>query len=251
MIKKLFIGIAVSTVFIYLALKGVDLKEVLGELRNKSYGFLLPVAAVFILTQIIRSIRWGVILSPIKAINQRSLFPISSVGFMAIIVAPMRLGEIVRPYLINVKHSVPFGSGIRDDSHRKIHGPFDVACVFSSIILSQSFPSRLDCQWRMGPSRASSLLNSCSSLFMIFPERVKKIISPVTKRLPIKIAKGFEASIENIANGFRVISSVKKFRPDLFFIFYRLASLGVGQSICFFSFTSCRLGSWRHLRLPL
>jgi uncharacterized membrane protein YbhN (UPF0104 family) len=97
MIKKLLIGIAVSTVFIYLTLKGVDLKEVVHELRNKSYGFLLPVAAVFVLTQIIRSVRWGVLLSPIKAINQRILFPITSVGFMAIIVAPMRLGEIVRP----------------------------------------------------------------------------------------------------------------------------------------------------------
>ena len=112
MIKKLLIGIALSTVFIYLTLKGVDLKEVLAELRNKSYGFLLPVASVSILTQIIGSVRWGDILSPIKAIDQRTLFPITSVGFMAIIVAPMRLGEIVRPYLINVKQSVPLGSGI-------------------------------------------------------------------------------------------------------------------------------------------
>jgi uncharacterized protein (TIRG00374 family) len=70
------------------------------------------VAAVLVLTQIIRSVRWGVILSPIKPINQRILFPITAVGFLAIIVVPMRLGEIVRPYLISAKQSVPVVSGI-------------------------------------------------------------------------------------------------------------------------------------------
>ena len=209
MIKKLLIGIAVSTVFIYLTLKWVDLKEVVAELRNKSYGFLLPVAAVCILTQIIRSIRWGVLLSPIKAINQRILFPITSVGFMAIIVAPMRLGEIVRPYLINVKQSVPLGSGI---ATILIERSMDLLMLllFLSVVLSRiSLPNWIA---RGGTVLLGIILLEFLFiiLFMIFPEKIKRFFFPITKRFPRRVAKGFEAFIENIANGFRVISSIKK-----------------------------------------
>ncbi len=240
MIKKLLIGIAVSTVFIYLTLKGVDLKEVLAELRNKSYGFLLPVAAVCILTQIIRSVRWGVILSPIKAISQRTLFPITSIGFMAIIVAPMRLGEIVRPYLINVKQSVPLGSGI---ATILIERTMDLLMVllFLSVVLSQvSLPNWIV---RSGAVLLGIILLEFLFiiLFMIFPERVKKIIFPITRRLPMKIAKGFEAFIENIANGFRVISSIKIITQVflLSFLVWFLSALAV---YLLFSFHNMRLG---------
>jgi hypothetical protein len=240
MIKKLFIGIAVSTVFIYLTLKGVDLKEVLAELRNKSYGFLLPVAAVIILTQIIRSVRWGVILSPIKAINQRTLFPITSVGFMAIIVAPMRLGEIVRPYLINVKQSVPLGSGI---ATILIERSMDLLMLllFLSVVLSRiSFPNWIA---RGGTVLLGIILLEFLFivLFMNFPEKIKRFLSRITKRFPLRVAKGFEAFIENIANGFRVISSINKF-TQVFFLSLLVWVLSALAVYLLFSFYKLPLG---------
>ena len=159
MIKKLLIGIAVSAVFFYLTLKGVDLKEVLAELRNKSYEFLLPVVAVFILTQIIRSLRWGVLLSPIKAINQRALFPITSVGFMAIIVAPMRMGEIVHPYLINVKQSVPLGSGIATILIERSMDLLMLLLFLSVVLFRISLPSWI--------ARGGTALGSCLNMAFI------------------------------------------------------------------------------------
>lgn len=240
MIKKLLIGIAVSAVFFYLTLKGVDLKEVLAELRNKSYEFLLPVVAVFILTQIIRSLRWGVLLSPIKAINQRVLFPITSVGFMAIIVAPMRLGEIVRPYLINVKQSVPLGSGI---ATILIERTMDLLMLlfFLFVILSQvSLPNWIA---RSGTVLLGILLLAFLFiiLFMVFPEKIKRFLFPITKRFPRRVAKGFEPFIENIAAGFRVISSISKFTQVflLSFLFWLLSALAV---YLLFSFYKLPLG---------
>ncbi len=210
MIKKLLIGIAVSGVFFYLALKGVDLKEVLAELRDKSYEFLLPVAAIFFLTQIVRSLRWGALLSPIKAINQRVLFPITSVGFMAIIVAPMRLGEIVRPSLINAKESVPLGAGIATIIIERTMDLLMLLLFLSVILFYGSLPN-----W-IGRSEAVLLAIVLSAflfiiLFMIFPEKIKNFLFPITKRFPQAAAKGFETFIENMAGGFRVISSISKF----------------------------------------
>jgi uncharacterized protein (TIRG00374 family) len=240
MIKKLLVGIAVSTVFIWLTLKGIDLKEVMAGLRNKSYGFLLPIALVVILTQVVRSVRWGVILSPIKKIDQRTLFPITSIGFLAIIVAPMRFGEVVRPYLISVKNSVPFGSGI---ATILIERSMDLLMllVFFFVMLSRiSLPAWVT---KGGWSLLAIILLEFLFiiLFMIFPERIKRIIFPITKRLPIKIAKGFEAFIENIAKGFRIISSIKKFGQILFLSFV-VWSLSAWTVYLIFSFSNMRLG---------
>jgi uncharacterized protein (TIRG00374 family) len=235
MIKKLLLGIAVSAVFIYLTLKGVDLKAVLAELRNKSYEFLLPVAAVFILTQVIRSLRWGVILSPIKAINQRMLFPITSVGFMAIIIAPMRLGEMVRPYLIKVKQAVPFGSGIATILIERIMDLL-VLLLFLFIILSLvSLPT-----WIVkGGTVLLSILFLVLLfiiLFMVFPEKIKKFLFPLTKRLPRRAAKGLEGFIGNAAAGFRVISSISKFTKVflLSLVVWLLSALAVFLLFSFF-----------------
>lgn len=240
MIKKLLVGIAVSAVFIWLTLEGVDLKEVVAGLRNKSYGFLLPMALVAVLTQIVRSVRWGVILSPIKKIDQRTLFPITCVGFLAIIIAPMRLGEVVRPYLISAKNSVPFGSGI---ATVLIERSMDLLMllVFFFVILSRiSLP---DWVTRGGWTLLAIILFEFLFiiLFMIFPERIKKIIFPITKRLPIKITKGFETFIENIAKGFRIISSIKKC-GQIFFLSFLFWLLSVWTVYLIFSFYKIRLG---------
>ena len=64
------------------------------------------------LMQILRSIRWGLILRPIGKVDQLSLFSVTSVGFLAIIAIPARLGELARPYLISKKSRIPMSSAL-------------------------------------------------------------------------------------------------------------------------------------------
>jgi len=51
-------------------------------------------------------------LSPHEIIKQKTLFPITCIGGMAIIFIPLRLGEVVRPYLINKKSQITFTSSL-------------------------------------------------------------------------------------------------------------------------------------------
>ena len=48
----------------------------------------------------------------LEKIDQWSLFSITSVGFMAINLLPVRMGEFVRPYLISQKSSIRLGSSL-------------------------------------------------------------------------------------------------------------------------------------------
>ena len=215
MIIKLLVGIAISATFLFFTLKGIDVHEVWAGLRDPRYVFLLPIVFVFILTQTVRSLRWGVILSPIKSIGQKKLFPIASVGYLAIIVAPMRLGEIVRPFLINAKESVPLGSGL---ASILVERAMDLLMLFGFLffILAQvPLPAWLA---RVGSFLFGIILLEALFiiLFMLFPDKIQKVIGLVTKRLPRKIARGSEFFIANVATGFRVFSNFKKFLQVFF-----------------------------------
>jgi len=217
-LKKLIVGIAVSAIFIYLALRGVEAEEVIAGLYDKKCVFLLPAAFVVILMQIARSLRWQILLSPIKVIPQKRLFPITSIGIMAMILAPMRLGEFVRPYLINRKESVPLGSGF---ATILIERSIDLLLLLVFLFLVISQVPVPDWMAEGGQALLSIIVLEFLSiiLFMIFPEKIKRMILPLTKRMPLKMAVALDGFIGNLAAGFRIIANGRKFAQVLFLSF--------------------------------
>ena len=62
-----------------------------------------------------RSVRWRYLLNPIVQIPKTRLLAVSSVGFLAILLLPFRLGELARPYLIKTRPARPTDRGPERD----------------------------------------------------------------------------------------------------------------------------------------
>ena len=101
--KKIIIGILLSLILVYLSIRGVDINNALNNLKKIKPSFIAAFIAAILIMQFLRSYRWGVILSPLQKIDQLSLFSVTSVGFLAVVGIPARLGELARPYLIAQK----------------------------------------------------------------------------------------------------------------------------------------------------
>lgn len=54
----------------------------------------------------LRAVRWQYLMSPIKEITARKLFPYTVLGFMANNVLPFRAGELVRAYLLGEREGI-------------------------------------------------------------------------------------------------------------------------------------------------
>ena len=66
-----------------------------------------------VVTHFFRSWRWNYLLRPLgAALPLRRLLPISSVGFMAILALPVRLGEFVRPYFVTREGRVRMSAAV-------------------------------------------------------------------------------------------------------------------------------------------
>lgn len=103
---RLVATFGVTILFLWLALRNVNVHELGEALRSANYAFLLPAALCSTAAFCLRSVRWRVILTPIERIPVRRLFPVMMVGFAANNVLPARVGEVVRAYLLGSRERV-------------------------------------------------------------------------------------------------------------------------------------------------
>ncbi len=104
---RLWLGLLVSMLFLYLAMRGLDLEALLQALQRASYWYVVPALASYFAGAYVRSVRWGYILNPSHPIPAGRLFPIVVIGYMANDLLPARAGELVRTYVAGSKLSVP------------------------------------------------------------------------------------------------------------------------------------------------
>jgi hypothetical protein len=98
---KIALSIVVSLVAGYLVLRGVQLEEVFAGIHRANLFSLGLVLVCHASAQVIRSLRWALLLEPVHPLSQRLLLPITCIGFLFIWILPARLGEMARPYLLN------------------------------------------------------------------------------------------------------------------------------------------------------
>ena len=94
------LGLAISGVALALTLHGRDLGRIWAEIRHADYRWLWPYLAILTLIHLVRTVRWGILLEPVAKIPFSKLNAVSAVGFMALLILPVRLGEFARPYLV-------------------------------------------------------------------------------------------------------------------------------------------------------
>ncbi|MCG6956342.1 MAG: flippase-like domain-containing protein [Gemmatimonadetes bacterium] len=112
---KTLIGLAVTVLALWWALRGEDLGQIWLQMRKGHLGLLTAAVAVATTGFLIRAMRWKILLAPVRRdTGLRSRFAAVSIGFMANNVLPLRAGEFARPYALSkmepVSMSAAFGS---------------------------------------------------------------------------------------------------------------------------------------------
>lgn len=102
----LVLSFFISIIFLFLALKKVDAKEI-GELLlkvNLSY-FFLTILITF-LAFFLRALRWKILLRPLKTFPLSMIFNATMIGFMCNYTLPARVGEVIRAYLVGTRGNI-------------------------------------------------------------------------------------------------------------------------------------------------
>lgn len=104
--NHLLIGLAISAVLIYFLVREIDGKAVLGAFRRVHFGYVAAAASLSLVILFVRAMRWQYLMDPIKPLGLGPLYSATIIGFMANGLLPVRMGELVRAYVIGEKGGV-------------------------------------------------------------------------------------------------------------------------------------------------
>lgn len=111
-ILQLVVSLAISAGCLWLVFRHVDFPLMLQQVRSADHRYTALFFVATIIIQVCRTYRWDILIRPFTRISTSALFRISSVGLLAILVLPLRLGEFVRPYLLKKESGAPMSSGL-------------------------------------------------------------------------------------------------------------------------------------------
>ncbi len=202
--KKAIAGLVLSALLVWLSVRGIEFRGVVDGFRTIRCGFVLPAVAVMFLMQLLRSIRWGIILRPIGKVDQLTLFSVTSVGFLAIIAIPARLGELARPYLIANKSPIPMSSALGTIFVERTLDGLAILIVAAVALFFTPLPP-----WLVRSSILFLFVTLALFVVMILMivrrEASLRVLAPVIGRLPARYAEAVNRLIGHFIEGFRIM----------------------------------------------
>jgi hypothetical protein len=109
---QFWVGVLISILFIWLAVRGLKLNEFWEVVRQANYWWLLPGIAVYFVGVWVRAWRWHYLLGPIKKIPTKTMFPITTIGYMGNNIYPARAGEVLRAVILKRKEGVSVSASL-------------------------------------------------------------------------------------------------------------------------------------------
>ena len=126
--------------FLWLAARELPFEEIVPYFQNADLGHLGVWCGVFVLVYIVchgaRVFRWYYLVEPLGEVDAGTVHRVCAVGFTAILLLPLRLGELVRPYLLSLRSKLPM-SGILGTAvvERVIDGLLMTGLLFLTLFL--------------------------------------------------------------------------------------------------------------------
>lgn len=133
---RVIIGLLISALFLFFALRGQDFEAVRDAFRQVNLWYLIPAILLYFCGLCMRAVRWRLLLRPVADIPVRTLLSINAVGLMANNVLPLRTGEVVRAYALSKKTPVTKSAGLATIAVERI---FDGITMLLFISVSMSF----------------------------------------------------------------------------------------------------------------
>lgn len=211
---KLWTGLILSALFLYLAFRQVDFKKTGAIIASSDFRLLVPAVLITIAQYLVRAWRWEILLSPVKKTGFENRFLSVLVGFAANCVLPARLGEFIRANSLGqaekISKSAAFGTLVIE----RLFDGFVLLIILITGLLFTAFPA--DLAHISKSLRISAVVFFCVLVILIVfiagfryrTELFTRIIGKLFFMFSEKIRKNIILIVENFAVG---LSPIKGF----------------------------------------
>ncbi len=204
--RRFWIGLAITLLFLALLFYRTSPAEIVASLRNANYFLIIPAVAIYFVGFWFRVVRWAYIMRPINAIPSSRLFSITVIGYAVNNLLPLRIGELVRAYLVGEREGVSKSAALGTIVVERI---FDgLALVFFILVISLFMPMG---DWlRALTIVMTAVFLGFLAIFILVgasPARTQKAFAPAARFLPERWGKILLGLVANFIEGVKILHS--------------------------------------------
>jgi uncharacterized protein (TIRG00374 family) len=231
-IAKGFIGLGISAVFVALALRGVDLAQVLSHLREIDAGLLPPIFICLVVIFLLKTFRWQYLMSPVKRIAFGRVFSASIIGFMANNAMPLRTGDLLRAHLLGRRENIGTTAVFATVALDRVFEVFSLLTVSVLVLLMIPLPGWM---WNSVVILGIALVGVTAGVVVFYrpPKFIEKWWSIGRRLLPDRAQEMLSTFIKDVRVGLRA-GRGKVRLANLYF-------LAIGESAVWGVLTYCTL----------
>jgi hypothetical protein len=200
-----WIGLLISLGALFLAFRGLHWGEVGSALRHANYLLLLPAAVVMFFSLYFRAIRWGVLFHPRTHLRVGNLMGTMNIGYSVNNLLPLRVGELVRAYLIGETEGV---NAVHALSTIVVERVLDVLTVVLMLILLLPF---IDVPaWAATPALVAGVVFLLLAVLLVTLSLARQwalaVVDGCARLLPPRHRTRLHEAAEALMEGFGVLS---------------------------------------------
>jgi len=205
---QLWLGVAISAVFLYLTLRELNLKEMWNYIQHARYWWLAPGVVIYFFAVWARTWRWHYMLRAIKPIPLRRLFPVVCIGYMGNNIYPARIGELLRAYVLKRREGVSISASMAPIIVERIFdGVIMLLFVFVGLPLAPSIPG----DWRRFVIVFSLLFFGALAVFFVIaasPKRSRAVYTwGINRLLPARLREPVHGFADRFMEGLYFLRS--------------------------------------------
>lgn len=203
------VGTALGMFFLYLAFRDISWHDFVDGLKQMHPVYLLPCTLLIVLAQLLRALRFGLILRPICRLSLKDLWDLLNIWAGASMIMPARLGELVRPYLLR-RRGVSFSSGV---GAMMVERFFDLSGLLLLLgLVLWTTPQIPRIYSFLGQALLVMLAVGYVLVLLILArrERVEGVVTYVLSWLPASAAVFLDGIFRRLLDGFGIMASFRQ-----------------------------------------
>lgn len=132
--SRLVLSLALTGACLWWTFKDTEWAGLWAALKSAQWWVLLPYLAIMVGVHVSRTLRWGNLLSGLERVPFRALNEAAAIGFMMLLVLPLRLGEFARPLLLARRSGIRSSAAMPSIVFERIVDGIVVAVLLRALI---------------------------------------------------------------------------------------------------------------------
>ena len=194
------VTIAVTVVFSYIALSGIDFSEVWRALRSCDYWWLLPALGAFGLSVVARALRWRSLFAPGRRPPPGPTLDATMIGYFYNSIMPARAGEAARVVVLTRRSSAPLVETVGTIVVERL---YDLIAILAIFFVAQPWLPHVS--WFRAAAIAAIVLAlvivAVVTVLIIHGERPLRFVLRPLGRLPLFSGDRLEKTVAELAHG--------------------------------------------------